>query len=121
MAIKVLTTNLREEGHPRLSINHKVGRGSLNKAAMELLDEHYPKTTNFIQILVDDEKLNTFWVRLCDGQAEGARKINRPTKGTATISIRSLMSDPHINLSKESSVCLEWDKEIKAALGISKS
>ena len=115
MTIRVLQNEDRpRKNFPSVAINPKLKRLTLNKIGFNLLCSKHSKESEFLQILVDDEKSKVFWIRLCNPEEVGAKKMDRPSPGTRSVNVSVLLSELHIKFEKTERFDLMWDEEVKA-------
>jgi len=123
MATKVLIDDrYLHRGAAFVSINPKLSRLLLYKKGYELIKKHYGRDVEHVQILTDKERSNFFWLKPCDTDAPGSRKMDRTSASTRTLSIRALFNELEWKPDGTVRLPLEWDSEEKAArLDISKA
>ncbi len=118
MAIKVLIDDKhRYRGETYVSINPKLNRLLLYKRAYEDMKKAYGKDIDHVLVLWDDERPHLFWLQPCDAEVEGARKLDKPSENTRTLSIRMLLRE--IGWKKDRGTVrlpLDWDKDQEAAI-----
>ena len=105
----------RHRGSACVSIQPKLSRLLLYKMAYEILETHYGKDVDFVLILLDKDRPNFFWIRPSDSDAPGARKLDKTSKNTRTLSIRSLIKKLRISSEKTVIFGIIWDEEAAAA------
>ena len=86
----------------------------VNQAGFELLQKHYEGETNFLQVLLDDDDPNMFWLRLCDPEAPGSKKMDRPSASTRSVNIALLISEMGLNLDGTKRFPIIFDDEVQA-------
>jgi hypothetical protein len=96
-------------------VNIKLSRLLLYKQAYEILETHYGQQVDFVQILTDEDRSIFFWLRPCDSDAPGARKMDKTSKSTRTLSIRSLLKELKLKSKETVRFRLQWDGEENAA------
>ena len=115
MAVRILINEKSPRGRaPGVTINQKLRRLTFNKAGLSLLREHYKKETDYLQILLDDDNPNVFWLRLSEAESTGAKKMDRPSASTRSVNISLLLTELKLNLEKTMRFNLVWDKEVGA-------
>ena len=115
MAIRVLQNEDRpRKNFPSVAINSKLKRLTLNKIGFNFLYLKHGKESEFIQILLDDDRPKVFWIRLCIPEAVGAKKMDRPSPGTRSCNIAVLLNELHLKFEKTARFNLTWDEEVKA-------
>jgi len=116
MATKVLIDDrYRHRGAEYVSINPKLSRLLLYKKGYEEITKHYGRDVDYVQILTDNERPKLFWLKPCDSEAPGMRKMDRTSQHTRTVSIRALLKELKWKPEKTVRFALEWDSEEKAA------
>lgn len=107
----------RGKGKPVISINTNNGRLYLYKSAYSIMKHYNKDHVNFVQILIDNEHPEKFWIKPCLEIDDGSRKLgypSRPTKGQSDtpgyLSIASLVDV--FNLKREGIllVPVEWSQ-----------
>ena len=123
MATKVLIDDrYLHRGAAFVSINPKLSRLLLYKKGYELIKKHYGRDLEYVQIKTDDERKNLFWLKPCDSDASGSRKMDQTSPSTRTLSIRALFNELKWKPDGTVRLPLEWDSEEEAArLDISKA
>lgn len=116
MAIKTLICG-NKINQPAVSIQMKKKRLMINKMAWALLVKQNGSESDYIEILVDDSegKNNAFWVRLCDQESLGSRKLDKSSPSTRTCNISDLISALDLDISTTTRYGMEVDKTQKAA------
>ena len=116
MATKVLIDDrYRHRGAEYVSINPKLSRLLLYKKGYEEITKNYGQDVDFVQILTDKDRPNFFWLKPCDSEAPGNRKMDRTSQHTRTLSIRALLKELKWKPTATVRLPLEWDSEEKAA------
>lgn len=116
MATKVLIDDrYRHRGSAYISINAKLSRLLLYKEAFEVMKKHYGQEVDFVQILTDEERPYFFWLKPCDSEAPGMRKMDKTSQNTRTLSIRSLLKELKLKPKETVRFRLDWDEEEQAA------
>ena len=116
MATKILIDDrYRHRGAEYVSINSKLSRLLLYKKGYEVIKNNYGQEVEFAQILTDKDRKNFFWLKPCDSEAPGARKMDRTSQHTRTLSIRALLKELKWKPKETKRLPLEWDPEEKAA------
>jgi hypothetical protein len=116
MNLKLLTNERREYGDgASISVNGKLSRLLLYKKAYELIKEHYGKEFDFLQIFTDEDRPTNFWLKPCEADSQGARKLDRPSQNSRTLSIRALLKILQWKPAGTVRLPIEWDKEADAA------
>ncbi len=116
MATKVLIDDrYRHRGAEYVSINPKLSRLLLYKKGYEVIKNNYGQDAEYAQILTDKDRKNFFWLKPCDSDAAGARRMDRTSQNTRTLSIRALLKELKWKPKETKRLPLEWDDEEKAA------
>jgi|SRR5271157_2457134 len=116
MATKVLIDDrYRHRGAEYVSINSKLSRLLLYKKGYQVIQENYGQDVEYVQILTDKDRPNFFWLKPCDSEAPGNRKMDRTSQHTRTVSIRALLKELEWKPSNTTRLPLEWDKKEEAA------
>jgi hypothetical protein len=115
MTIRILQNEDRpRKNFPSVALNSKLKRLTLNKIGFNLLSSKHGTESEFVQILVDDERPKVFWIRLCGPEENGAKKLDKPSPGTRSTNIAVLLAELNLKFEKTERVGLTWDEEIKA-------
>jgi hypothetical protein len=116
MAIRILVNDKSPRGRAAgVTINKKLKRLSFNQAGMEMLKEHYKGEASHAQVLIDDDDHGVFYLRLCDPDAVGSKKLDRPSASTRTLNISLLITELGLNLKETTRFPLTWNDKIGAA------
>jgi hypothetical protein len=116
MAIKILIDDrYRHRGSEYVSINPKLSRLLLYKKGYELIKKHHGKDVDYVQILTDDDRSEVFWLKPCDLDSPGMRKLDRTSENSRTLTIRALLAKLKWKPKTTVRLPLEWDKEQQAA------
>ncbi len=116
MNLKLLTNERREYGDgASVSVNGKLSRLLMYKKAYELIKEHYGKQFDFLQIFTDDKRPTSFWLKPCEADSPGARKMDRPSQNSRSLSIRALLKTLQWKPEGTVRLPIKWDKEEQAA------
>jgi len=110
MTIKVLMgrPTLPRSKAPSVVINPKLWRLQFNSQCMKLFGEHV-ETSDYVRILVDDDKPNTFWVQMCGATSEGAVNLVPTGPRTRTCRMRHLMKDKQLKFQETKRFDVTWD------------
>lgn len=115
MAVRILINEKSPRGRePGVTINQNLRRLTFNKAGLSLLREHHKKETDYLQILLDDDNPNVFWLRLSEAESTGAKKMDRPSASTRSVNISLLLNELKLNLKETKRFPLIWDAKIEA-------
>ncbi len=116
MATKVLIDDrYLHRGAEYVSINPKLSRLLLYKKGYEVIKNHYGQDVQFAQILTDQDRPTFFWLKPCDFETPGARRMDRTSQNTRALSIRALLKEMKWKPTEIVRLPLEWDDEEKAA------
>jgi hypothetical protein len=116
MALKLLTNERRDYGDGAyVSVNGKLSRLLVYKKAYELIREQYGTEFDFIQVFTDEDRPTNFWLKPCEADSQGARKLDRPSQNSRTLSIRALLKILQWKPAGTVRLPIEWDKEAQAA------
>jgi hypothetical protein len=115
MAVRILVgkESLRGKG-PGVTVNQKLKRLTFNKSGFELLKEHYKGETDYIQILLDDDKPGVFWLKLVDPQSTGAKRMDKSSSSTRSFNISLLIREMNLKLENTKRCDLTWDDKVGA-------
>lgn len=115
MAIRILINENSSRGrNAGVTINKKLRRLSFHKAGLEMLKEHYEGEADYAQVLVDDEDHSVFYLRLCDAEAVGSKKLDKPSVSNRTLNISSLITELGLNLEETTRFPLVWENKVGA-------
>ena len=116
MATKVLINDrYRHRGSEYVSVNPKLSRLLIYKQGYEVVRINYGQEVDFVQVLTDPDRPSFFWLKPCDSNAPGMRKLDKTSKYTRTLSIRALLKELDWKPKGTVRLKLEWDDEEKAA------
>jgi hypothetical protein len=116
MAIRILVNDKSSRGrNAGVTINKKLKRLSFHKAGLEILKEHYEGEASYAQVLIDDDDHGVFYLRLCDPDAVGSKKLDKPSASNRTLNISSLITEIGLNLEETTRFPLMWIDGIGAA------
>jgi hypothetical protein len=102
---------------PRVNINPKNFRITFNKKAAALLDEHSKGKVEHVQILVDTDRPEQFWVKPAKPTENGVRKLAR--KKMAGCSVMTLLTGNYTSLDRTKgpqTLPISWDEKMNAAV-----
>lgn len=99
---------------PMVSINPKLRRISMNKLCVELIQAEYGKDFKHIQILIDTDASDRFWIRPCEPDDGDSRLVNMTTGATRTVSCSQLLANVTWTGTKTEAFLAEWDEENQA-------
>ena len=104
----------RHRGSSCISINVQLSRLILYKEAYQILETHHGQEVDFLQILLDKDRPNLFWLKPCDSNAPGSRKMDRTSKSTRSLSVRAVLKKLNITSKETLRFGLTWDEEADA-------
>lgn len=97
-----------------VSINKRLRRLVINKSARELMIKNYGKEFEFVQLMIDPEVPNCFWMAPAEENDEGARRLNSGTGATRSLSISLLLNQLGYKNEKTQSYAVTWDSSNRA-------
>jgi hypothetical protein len=115
MGVRILLNDSARGKSASVTINTGLKRATLNQAGLELLKGHYKEEANYVQFMIDDDNTKCFWLRFCDQESPGSRKMDRPSKSTRSINISALIREIDLQLEKTKRFPLIWDNDIQGA------
>jgi hypothetical protein len=116
MTVKVLINEKNQRlNHPAVTINPKLRRLMLNQQAFSLLLKDHGTESQYVQILYDyaDPK-GIFWIKMCNPELPGSRKLDTTSKSTRTCNISSLLQVLNLNSTETTRFEMTYDKQLKA-------
>ena len=115
MAIKVLI-NRNRFNQPAVTIQPKNNRLMLNKQAWEYLTKEGGADCQYVEILMDDaqSKQEIFYIKLCDPETLGSRKLDVSSPSTRTCNITDLVRALKLTITQTTSYKMEWDQSENA-------
>jgi len=114
MGVRILLNNSARGKSASVTINSGLKRATLNQAGLELLKEHYKEEANYVQFMIDDDNPKCFWLRFCDQESPGSRKMDSPSKSTRSINISSLIREINLKLETTQRFPLVWNDHVGA-------
>ena len=114
MGVRILLNNSARGKSASVTINSGLKRATLNQAGLELLKEHYKEEANYVQVMVDDDNPKCFYLRLCEQESPGSRKMDRPSKSNRSINISSLIREIDLKLESTQRFPLVWNDKVGA-------
>jgi hypothetical protein len=116
MAIRVLTSDrgLRRN-IPTVAISLKLRRLTMNKDAYSLLTSQFGSEPEYLQILVDDDMKGIFWIRPCEKEVPGSKKLDSPSPGTRSLHISMLLKEFKWSTKDTARFEIVWDESVQAA------
>jgi hypothetical protein len=112
MALKlVIDYKHKDRGGQLVALDPRRKRLGLYKEAMELMIKHYGRHFEQVQIFVDPEAPNKFWLKPCESSAEGARKLGQSSVSTRGLSISLLLQELDPKPETTLRLPLVWDEE----------
>lgn len=123
MALQVLIDKRHEyRDQAMVSINPKLKRIVIYKAAREMMIKHYRKAFETVLILWDSKIKNAFWLRPCPPEEKGSRQLSATSDTTRTLSCRLLLQQLEWKGTKTERFPIAWDEKNDAArVDLSKS
>ena len=116
MALQVLIDKRhRHRDKPMVSVNPKLKRIVIYKKARELMIKEYGKEFETVLILFDPKIKDSFWLRPCRSDEEGARQLNATSDTTRTLSCSLLLKELGWVGTKTERFAVTWDAENDAA------
>lgn len=110
MALVIISDKRQvNRGKPMVSLNSKLRRMVINKSARELMIKNYGKEFEFVQLMMDPEVPNVFWMAPCEENDEGARRLNAGTGATRSVSCSLLLNQLGYESEKTQSYAVSWD------------
>ena len=85
-----LIADARRGGKKVVSLNPNLGRIVLYRATFETMAKEYGKEFENVQVFLVDKYPGYFWIRPCDDEAKGAKKLHK-TGETRLISAKMLL------------------------------
>lgn len=104
----------KDRGGQLVALDPRRRRLGLYKEAMELMRKHHGGPFEHVQIFVETEAPNKFWLKPCESSADGARKLFHSSPSTRGLSISLLLQE--LNPTPETTLRLPlvWDEEHSA-------
>jgi hypothetical protein len=96
-------------GKPSVSINAKLRRIVINKSARELMIKNYGKEFEFVQLMLETEIPNVFFMAPCEEDDEGSRRLNAGTGATRSVSCSLLLNQLGYESDTTKSYAVAWD------------
>lgn len=116
MAIRILVNEKSPRGRAAgVTINTRLKRLTFNKAGLGLLQEHFEGEANYCQVLIDDDDHSVFYLKLCDSEAIGSKKLDRPSASTRSLNISLLITEMGLKLETTQRFPLIWNNNVEAA------
>lgn len=115
MAIRILMSETTERRNiPSVAISSKLRRLTLNKEAFLLLSSKYGSKFEYFQILVDDDEKGIFWIKPCEKESPGSKKLDSPSTGTRTCHVSMLLKEFNWSRKDTARFQIEWDEQLQA-------
>jgi hypothetical protein len=114
MGVRILLNDSARGKSASVTINAGLKRATLNLAGLELLKGHYKKEPNYVQVMIDDDNPKCFYLRLCDQESPGSRKMDQPSKSNRSINISSLIREINLKLETTQRFPLVWNDQVGA-------
>ncbi|MHB8205509.1 MAG: hypothetical protein ACYDHG_17650 [Desulfomonilaceae bacterium] len=101
----------KDRGGQLVALDPRRRRLGLYKEAMDLMTKHHGGSFEHVQIFVDTDAPNRFWLKPCISSADGARKLFHSSPSTRALSISLLLQE--LNPTPETTLRLPlvWDDE----------
>lgn len=115
MAIRVLFSEKSQRRNiPTAAISSKLKRLTLNRDAYALLTEKFGVEPEHLQILVDDDFKGIFWIKPCEKEVQGSKKLDSPSPGTRSLHISLLLNEFNWSIKDTSRFEVIWDTNLEA-------
>ena len=115
MSVRVLLGGPRKLKAAGVSLNSKYNAININKAGLQTLLTHlHNDKAEFAQIIVDDERPNTFWIRVCRHSDEGAHRSYPVSKCARLLHSKLLFKELNLQGAGVVKGSLVWDQELLA-------
>lgn len=101
-------------GKPMVSINTRLRRMVINKSARELMIKNYGKEFEFVQLMMDPQIPNVYWMSPCEENDEGSRRLNAGTGATRSVSCSLLLNQLDYSSDTTKSYAVTWDSDNRA-------
>ncbi|MGC8605631.1 MAG: hypothetical protein ACP5VS_18355 [Desulfomonilaceae bacterium] len=112
MALKLITDyKHKDRGNQIVALDPKRKRLGIYKQTMVEMIKHYGGPFEYVQIYIDPESPNKFWLKPCQSSAEGARKLGQTSLSTRGLSISLLLEELHPKPTTTVRLPLTWDEE----------
>lgn len=117
MALRLVSDPKHEKrGSCLVAIDPKRKRLSMYKEARNMMIEEYGKEFEHVQLFVDDENKAKFWIKPCEENSAGSRKLDAASKSTRTLSISLLLQELDWLPEETMKLDIGWDKENEAGV-----
>ncbi len=112
MALKLIMDDKhKDRGSQLVALDPRRKRLGIYKKTMEEMIKHYGGPFEHVQIYVDPESPDKFWLKPCQSSAEGARKLGQASLSTRGLSISLLLEELHPKPAATVRLALTWDAE----------
>ncbi len=101
----------KDRGSQIVSLDPRRSRLGLYKETMELMTKHHGGPFEHVQIFVDTDAPNKFWLKPCESSADGARKLFHSSRSTRGLSISLLLQELNPTPKTTLRLPLVWDNE----------
>lgn len=108
MTLKILE-NVNRVHRPSITLQPSSGRLLFNKLAWLELVERNGTESSYVQIMIDEETKQSFWLKLCDSTALGSRKLDVPSPNTRTCNIGNLLEALALKIDCKTKLNLIYD------------
>ena len=114
MAVTILLNKVNQKiNRPIVTISPKIKRLSLNRSAVLMMTSH-TQASQFVQILMDSDKKDVFWVRFCDEESTGSIKLDKTSTFTRTCSVTPLVHLLRGKINEKTRFPMSWDESMNA-------
>ena len=114
MGVEILTTEKNKRlNTAALTINFRQNRMILNRETVKLLSKN--GAPDYVQLLTDKNQPGIFWIKTCEPNTPGSRKLNVPSPNTRTCHISSLLKNLELDTTTgvlRLKTC--WDEKLEA-------
>lgn len=115
MALVIISDSRHvNRGKPMVSINTRLRRMVINKSARELMIKNYGKEFEFVQLMMDPQIPNVYWMAPCEESDEGSRRLNAGTGATRSVSCSLLLNQLGYSSDTTKSYAVIWDSSNRA-------
>jgi hypothetical protein len=112
MALKLIMDDKhKDRGSQLVAIDPRRKRLGIYKKTMEEMIKHYGGPFEHVQIYIDPESPDKFWLKPSESSAEGARKLGQASLSTRGLSISLLLEELHPKPGITVRLPLIWDAE----------
>ena len=101
--------NSDDQGGEPLDKNY--GPGDIAPETMELMIKHHGGPFEHVQIFIETDAPNKFWLKPCESSADGARRLFHASASTRGLSISLLLQELNPTPEMTLRLPLVWDDE----------